>query len=48
MLVFVAGIAVAEYFVALGTVIWGIGLIGAGVKLMSVSIEPAKEPLVAT
>jgi len=48
MLVFITGIAVAEYFVALGIVIWGIGLIGAGVKLMSVSIEPAKEPLVAT
>jgi len=48
MLIFITGIAVAEYFVALGIVIWGIGLIGAGVSLMSVTVESAKEPIAAT
>lgn len=41
MLGSVAGLAIAEYFVALGIAIWGIGLIGAGVKLWSVTLKPA-------
>jgi hypothetical protein len=48
MLISITGFEIAEYFVVLGIVIWGIGLIGAGIKLMAIAAEPAREPVTAT
>jgi hypothetical protein len=41
MLAFVAGLAIGEYFVALGILIWSVGLAGAGARLWSEPVEPA-------
>ena len=45
MLIFIAGFAIFDYLVTLGMVIWAVGLIGAGVAMLSVKVEPDVNPM---
>jgi hypothetical protein len=38
------GFEAAEYLHVIGIGIWGLGMIGAGVKFLSVVVEPASQP----
>lgn len=42
------GLEAAEYLHVIGIGIWGLGMIGAGVKLLSIILEPASQPTAAT
>ncbi len=43
-----SGFENADYLHVIGISIWGLGMIGAGVKLWSGRVEPASQPITAT
>ena len=44
----VLGFENADYLHVIGISVWGLGMIGAGVKLWSGRVEPASQPIAAT